>query len=184
MCQGTADGTIPYDCAQALHQYTFGLIPTIIDFCGSGAMAPAFDSAGVMNSLMAFPGSGHVPWDTNAVIMSRTDSAVAAFFYQVKCTQIAGHCNEPEGMTNIAPTANVNIYPNPATDHIYISVQDQNELSSVSLYDYTGREVSQTNIIGRNASLSVKGLSAGVYLLRVDMADRNIIPINKKITLE
>jgi len=184
MCQGTADGTIPYDCAQALHQYTFGLIPTIIDFCGSGAMAPAFDSAGVMNSLMPFPGSGHVPWDTNTVIMNETDSAVAAFFYQVKCTQVAGHCNEPEGIANIVPTAKVNIYPNPATDHIYINVQDQNELSSVTLYDYTGREVSQTNVTGRNASLSVKGLSAGVYLLRVDMTGRNIIPINRKVTIE
>jgi len=184
MCQGTADGTIPYYCAQALHQYTYGLVPTIIDFCGSGAMAPAFDSAGVMNSLMPFPGSGHVPWDTNTVIMNETDSAVAAFFYQVKCTQIAGQCTEPAGVANIAPTAKVNIYPNPAIDHIYISVQDQNELSSASLYDYTGREVSYITASGRNASLSLKGLSAGVYLLRVDMADRNIIPTNRKITIE
>ena len=167
MCQGTADGTIPYECGQALAQYTFGLIPTIIDFCGSGAMAPAFDSAGVMNSLLPFPGSGHVPWDTNAVIMSRTDSAVAAFFYQVKCTQLAGRCTEPAGIENVIPSAKVNIYPNPATDHIYISVQDQNELASASLYDYTGREVSYITLFGEKCfAICQRAISGSLYAAR------------------
>jgi len=171
MCQGTGDGTIPYDCAQALHQYTFGLIPTIMDFCGSGAMAPAFDSAGVANSLLPFPGSGHVPWDTNVTIMNRTDSAVAAFFYQVKCTQIAGHCNEPAGIANITESPQVSIYPNPAKDLIQIKVESQNQLSFISLFDYTGREVLTKATSGNQTSLSIKGLLAGIYTLKVTLKD-------------
>jgi acetyl esterase/lipase len=182
MCQGTGDGTIPYYCGQALHQYTFGLIPTIIDFCGSGAMAPAFDSAGVTNSLLPFPGSGHVPWDTNIVIMNRTDSAVAAFFYQVKCTQATGHCSEPLGISDIANAPNLKIYPNPATDQIQITVDGQNELSIVSLYDYTGREVLTKTLSGKQASISLYGLSAGIYTLHVELRDSS--HLTKKIVIE
>ena len=184
MCQGTADGTIPYECGQALQQYTFGLIPTIIDFCGSGAMAPALATAGVNYSLLSFPGSGHVPWDTNATIMNRTDSAVAAFFYQIKCTQTAGHCNEPTGIKYITSTTQLNIFPNPATDHIQITVMDENELSLATLYDYTGREISQISISGKDASISVAGVSSGLYMLQINMKDQNIIPITRKIQIE
>lgn len=182
MCQGTGDGTIPYYCGQALHQYTFGLIPTIIDFCGSGSMAPAFDSAGVVNSLLPFPGSGHVPWDTNVVIMNRTDSAVAAFFYQVKCSQAAGHCNEPSGIANMQSTPQLSIYPNPATDLIQIKVQGQNELLFATLYDYTGREVLQQPATGNETSLNVKSLSAGVYSIRIDLRDAP--PVTRKVIIE
>jgi len=182
MCQGTADGTIPYYCGQALAQYTFGLVPTIIDFCGSGAMAPAFDSAGVAYSLLPFAGSGHVPWDTNTTIMYRTDSAVAAFFYQVRCTQTAGHCSEPAGISGIAPASRLSIYPNPATDIIQITTLDQSVLSSVSLYDCTGREVAQQNGSGKSASLSLRGLSPGVYLLRLDIDDGT--SVTRKVVIE
>jgi len=183
MCQGTADGTIPYDCGQALAQYTFGLIPTIIDFCGSGSMAPAFTTAGVANSLLPFPGSGHVPWDTNETIMNRTDSAVAAFYYQVKCTQTAGHCSEPAGIATLT-TPRLNIFPNPATDHIQISLLDQNELSSADLSDYIGRAVSHTDLTGREASVSLEGLSPGIYILQLHMKDANTTPVPKKIIIE
>jgi para-nitrobenzyl esterase len=182
MCQGTGDGTIPYDCGQALHQYTFGLIPTIIDFCGSGSMAPAFNSAGVVNSLLPFPGSGHVPWDTNVVIMNRTDSAVAAFFYQVKCAQVAGTCNGSSGIADITTAPQLSIYPNPATDHIQVSVQSQTELSAVTLYDYTGRAVVEQTPTVKEITISVKGLSAGVYILRLDMKDAT--HLTRKVVIE
>jgi acetyl esterase/lipase len=183
MCQGTADGTIPYECGQALQQYTYGLIPTIIDFCGSGAMAPALASAGVDYSLLPFPGSGHVPWDTNATIMNRTDSAVTAFFYHINCTQAIGHCSVSTGITDIT-TPSVNIYPNPATDKIQIETLGHDLLASVTLYDYTGRAVSQIPASGHSVSLSVKGFSSGIYVLHVLLSDQNTPPITRKITIE
>jgi para-nitrobenzyl esterase len=183
-CQGTADGTIPYYCGQALEQYTFGFVPTIIDFCGSGAMAPVYDSLGIPYSLLPFPGSGHVPWDTNVVIENRMDSAVAAFYYQVKCSQISGYCNEPAGIKNIIPAAQLMVYPNPATERLQIAVQDKNELAAYALYDYTGREVSEATISGQDASIWVKGLSAGIYTLRISVKDIAVPSVTKKIIVE
>ncbi len=183
LCQGTADGTVPYECGLALTQYTLGLYPTI-NFCGSGGMAPKLDSVGVRYSLLPFPGSGHVPWDTNVVIENRMDSAVAAFFYSVNCVQAAGHCNQPLDIKTIAENAQLNIYPIPASDHIRIAVEDGNELSSATLYDYTGREVDQLNLSGKNASIPLQGLTPGIYILKVNLKDNTVFPITRKIQIE
>jgi acetyl esterase/lipase len=181
-CQGTADGTVPYDCGNSLTQY-IGRLPTI-NLCGSGEMAPRFDSLGIRYSLLPFPGSGHVPWDTNVVIAHRTDSAVAAFFYSVNCTQATGHCNQPLGISNIESTNQLAVYPNPASNYIQIVVQDQNELAEYSLSDYTSREVLRSTAKGKQTTLSVRGLAPGLYLLRIYLADRDSPPLTRKIIIE
>jgi hypothetical protein len=177
-CQGTADGTIPYDCGLALLQYTYGLYHTI-NFCGSGEMAPKMDSLGIHYSLLPFQGSGHVPWDTNSVIANRMDSAVAAFFYSVHCAQAPGSCTEPQmpntsSIDEISNIYGITIYPNPANDIIHISSRDQ-DIETVTLYDYTGKEIIHQPTNNKNAILYVKNLSAGIYSLRIDMKDASTI---------
>jgi acetyl esterase/lipase len=183
LCQGTADATVPYNCGQALTQYTGGLFPTI-NMCGSGQMAPALTAAGDTYSFLPFPGSAHVPWDTNVVIANRTDSAVAAFFYTINCTQAAGHCNQPLGSNSVLAEPQLLIYPNPASDHIQIAIQDQNQLSSYSLSDYTGREIINAPCDGKETSLSVKGLSPGIYILQLHLKNTGDLSITKKIIIE
>jgi para-nitrobenzyl esterase len=190
LCQGTADGTIPYYYGLALTQYLGGYYHTI-DFCGSGCMAPALDSLGVNYSLLPFPGSGHVPWDTNVAIAQRMDSAVAAFFYTVKCTQTAGICSSPvppvdttTGLVSLSDDMHLSVYPNPASDLVEISLSGQNELLSMLLYDYTGREVSSQNVSGKQAAVSVKGLAPGMYVLCIYLSNNSSIPIPRKIIVE
>ena len=183
LCQGTADQTVPYNCGQALTQYTGGLFPTI-NMCGSGQMAPALDSVHANYSFLPFPGSAHVPWDTNVVIANRTDSAVAAFFYSINCVQAPGHCNEPLGINNISEAAQILIYPNPATDRIQISVQDQSNISDVTLSDCTGREISRSDINSKQTTLSVKGLAPGIYLLHLSLTNSGSPTITRKIIIE
>jgi len=181
LCQGTADATVPYNCGQALTQYTGGLFPTI-NMCGSGQMAPQLNTVGATYSFLPFPGSAHVPWDTNIVIANKTDSAVAAFFYQINCTQAVGHCNEPAGVANIAATSHLSIYPNPAKDQMEIAVDGQNKLTAVSIFDITGREVLLQSANGARTSISVGTLSPGVYMLHVELRDNT--HLTQKIIIE
>ena len=180
-CQGTADGTIPYECGDALTQYTGGLYYTI-HFCGSGEMSPSLTSAGVSNSLMPFPGSGHVPWDTNTVIMNRMDSSVAAFFYQVKCIQ--QYCSGPSGISSIANEPGVNVYPIPTNGILHIDLAGAVRLNEIRLYDCTGRQVMQQQASGNQSTIATEGLAKGVYLLRLDLKDRSEVPVTQKIVIE
>jgi para-nitrobenzyl esterase len=181
-CQGTADGTIPYYCGEALTQYGLGTTIPTIRFCGSGEMSPQLDSVGVCNSLMPFPGSGHVPWDTNQLIENRMDSAVAAFFYSVKTSQLS--CTSPTGVTTLTSQPQINIFPNPTNSILHINLAGVFELSEIQMYDCTGREVRRQTAGGQQSIISTEGLAQGVYLLRIDLKGANADPITQRVVIE
>lgn len=64
-------------------------------------------------------------------------------------------------------TASASIYPNPASSDLFIDMQG---MSSVSVYDITGRMVITKSLSGNNTSLNISNLSAGIYLVKVDGA--------------
>ncbi len=66
----------------------------------------------------------------------------------------------------------ISIYPNPATD--YIKINTDKKISSVEIYDTTGR---RGNVGITNNEIDVRNLKAGVYVLKVKV-DETVI--NKK----
>ena len=186
-CQGTADSILPYDCGYVLEDTIEDILHTFwptLRMCGSGEMAPQFDSAQISTSLLPFPGSNHVPWDTTLVIENEVDSAVAAFFYSVNCVQATGYCNYPAGLTDIDLGPQVNVFPNPAHNVIHISITDANELKEIRLYDCTGRQVMQQYTGGKQATLATDGLAQGVYTLRLDLKGPATQPVARKVVIE
>lgn len=70
------------------------------------------------------------------------------------------------------------VYPNPAKDVLYIDVKDQNNVSHENskitgeLYDILGVSKSKVEIKDNKAILSVKGLSKGIYVLKIFVNDK------------
>ena len=62
--------------------------------------------------------------------------------------------------------AAIKLYPNPATDMITVELSGMHTSDiTTGIYDITGRRISTTSMIGNKATLSVNGLSAGVYMV-------------------
>ena len=59
----------------------------------------------------------------------------------------------------------VSIYPNPATDRLYIKAAQP--IESVEIYNYTGQLVQQVETDAPIINLNVAGLDAGIYMLRL-----------------
>ena len=71
----------------------------------------------------------------------------------------------------------VNIYPNPALDYIIIELNTGNATGAVvSLFDNQGRPVRNVNIPAQQQQyvLGLKGVQAGMYVLKVDCNGKNI----------
>lgn len=74
-------------------------------------------------------------------------------------------------------TKQMHIYPNPATEMVYAALDGETEIANMVLYDLQGRVVEtrcNTSLQTGTATLNVKSLPAGIYLLRVIDADGNI----------
>jgi PKD repeat protein len=61
------------------------------------------------------------------------------------------------------------MYPNPARDRVYIQT-DRTDISKllIGIYDMAGKEIATQTIIGQSGEISLNGLAAGVYTLRVN----------------
>lgn len=64
-------------------------------------------------------------------------------------------------------TPRVNLYPNPATNRVTLSVGSTQQ-HSATIYDMRGREVMCTTFSGMTYQMNIENLAAGVYMLRVD----------------
>ena len=70
---------------------------------------------------------------------------------------------------NLAPENSINIsaYPNPTSDVLYLSSDQNFNATTVSIYDYSGKLINtQTLNLSSTQSIDTKELAKGIYLLK------------------
>ncbi|MBK1894778.1 T9SS type A sorting domain-containing protein [Chryseobacterium paridis] len=82
------------------------------------------------------------------------------------------------GVNEIVTEKAVSIYPNPTSDYINFTVSSRTKLEEVSIYDVSGKLVSQQKIINNRLDLSF--LIQGVYLLKFNNSELKPVKIIKK----
>ena len=65
---------------------------------------------------------------------------------------------------NIANNANLNIFPSPASDKIYISSQQMNNIKNIDIYDIQGEKM---NCPFSKNSINISNLKSGIYWVHV-----------------
>lgn len=60
---------------------------------------------------------------------------------------------------------NILIYPNPAQDQL--SIQSEQDIDSITIYDLSGREIMQQKNNSNHSTLNIKSLSTGTYLIQI-----------------
>lgn len=113
-----------------------------------------------------------IPIGVNNITWTATD----AFGNESQCVMII----KVTEWTKVAGIDNeVNVYPIPATDKVYVKLNKDVRNAKVEIIDLSGRVVKQFNINSRVNRLDVSDLSSGTYVLKVlldkDVIIRNII---------
>ena len=106
-----------------------------------------------------------------------SDNSGAAFYTEYDsdnepndcfCDGFGGDVKEREKM-------NVKVHPNPTDDLLFVELSNGAEIANIALYDLQGRVVGANNHsplqTDATATLSLKSIPAGVYLLRVTDTD-------------
>jgi hypothetical protein len=69
----------------------------------------------------------------------------------------------------------ISIYPNPASDKVVIELPVFNEVSSVSIFDHTGRIVLQQDCVSSVFEIDISQLANGMYFIRLDINEELMI---------
>lgn len=102
--------------------------------------------------------------------LSWTVGEVSTEYLQTGSHQMTQGFHQPyidvTGIENAPFGSSISIYPNPATEGIYIDYSDDYRLSLVSLYGVGGNLISKKAIVGSGKEfLDMTNLDTGVYLL-------------------
>ena len=134
-----------------------------VDMDGADADAPS----GLVSPI---PASGAISTDgTLAVTSSATVFYVkatrdgASVIAKVELTVNAAATTDFFGLTNLAHDL-VSLYPNPASDRVYVSGLKSGDVYIYEIYSFLGQKVG-TGQLSEGPSIDLKGLSAGAYVL-------------------
>ena len=75
--------------------------------------------------------------------------------------------------------ATLTVYPNPTDDVLFVELRGGSGIANIALYDLQGRMVganSHSPLRAGTATLNVRNIPAGVYVLRVTDADGKEYP--------
>lgn len=69
----------------------------------------------------------------------------------------------------------INIYPNPTKDKVYVSIDNTNEIFEIQLLDINGRPLYKTMSKGSETEISLSKYRQGTYLIRISNASNTVV---------
>lgn len=88
-----------------------------------------------------------------------------------------------ENYTTKRKEGSINVYPNPATDKLFISAEELNgnDKYTIELYSVIGTKLAEVNVENRTTEIDLQGHAAGIYF--VTLKQNNIPVANKKFII-
>lgn len=183
--QGTADPIVPYNCGQP----EYGVVP--VQLCGLDSMQPYITANTPYSASLTFAGAGHVPWQNGGNDFYQVDTLITGFLVKAVGLTFTAPCGTspapcptylPLGVQLVRDQAEISLYPNPASK--VLNIHSSQYIGEISMSDETGKVVAKANDInGYNYQMSLTGLSAGIYILRIANNEGHV-PTVKKIIVE
>ncbi len=71
------------------------------------------------------------------------------------------------------PGSGIIIYPNPATDRLYVKIENNNDTGAVlTIVDLTGRLMATHNLVDNLSGVDISHLPAGIFICKVNIRNR------------
>ncbi|MEO8587921.1 MAG: carboxylesterase family protein [Flavobacteriales bacterium] len=150
------DGIVPYYTQEVS---VIG-IPTGLIASGSHDLHIRFNSIGIPNCFLSYPGSDHVGYLTYDPVTSI--GFVAQFCSELACGQ-APSCGLTTAVTEHPASAAITVQPNPTSGALRFQLEAS---AFVSILDVSGREVMSLKAAPGTVQMDISGLPDGIYILR------------------
>ena len=164
LIHGTDDTTVPYDSGYCFNGMFPGVMPLMY---GSHAMVGRLDELGVTDyEFHSFEGEGHAFY-LNAI--GQLDEAKFNACFDITRDFLYQHLSFPTSVVESSEQP-IQVYPNPATDMLTISVGDATQCKplNITVIDLMGRVVIAESVSATEMSLDVSHLPSGVYFMQME----------------
>ena len=136
-----------------------------------------------LNSVSQYSGTGTSTLSISNVTMGNNNQPFRCIITSPSCvdtSNVAVLTVINNAGVNEELTSNIVIYPNPSNDKLTVSVDETIIGKEYSIIDQVGKLVSKGSLINANTTLSLYGLSNGIYTLQIDGKGRKTFVIQKQ----
>jgi hypothetical protein len=168
---GTADETVPY---------TSGLAADIAYLEGSSLIHANAEAAGLLHNLHVVPGGGHTNIYGQALYQPHRDTFwvnATTMLESLMCATVSAKDVEN-------PAENWSVFPNPTSSGLFtVQLPESVQQVAVTLTDFSGKIVVQTDNIQHQGFVRLNDLPAGIYAVQiVDMdAPERLFAVKKLV---
>lgn len=178
---GDQDKTVPFICDDALQSSTGGIVD-VVDLCGSGAMQPVLNAAGIRNVMKVFPGDDHVPWMTSAAKFNFIDSMAAQFVFEQYCDQQFSYKNcFGVSSRELETDHGFELMPNPAKGFLKLNTSSSAGFDMIRIFKTDGSLVREWNAAGAyQPQIQTESLGSGIFILQASYKGGKTAPSTKR----
>ena len=168
MIHGTDDTNVPYDSGYCYN----GMLPGVMPYMyGSHPIAGRLDEIGITDyEFHPFEGEGHAFYFVPLLFTLIEEKFDACF--SITRDFLFNHLEFPTSIPEMAETM-IQVYPNPATDLLTISVGDASHDKGFSIVvtDMKGRRMFSKSQTSSSFTMDVSSWPSGVYVIRMEQED-------------
>jgi hypothetical protein len=103
-----------------------------------------------------------VAYDPQVMWIVKTDSC--------GCVEVDCECGGDD-VEQFTEELEIEVYPNPARDLLYLQLPENSDDAIVKVYDATGRIVQSEKLVNNQNTINIRSLTAGSYVLKVQFRD-------------
>lgn len=115
-------------------------------------------------------------WDVNAIGAANTSGSMHSLS-RVNITSFSPFTvydnNTTLAVSNVTENSEVSVYPNPATNNIYIDYTNTNKPVQAAIYSVSGKLVKVAMLGNTHSAIDVQDLSNGMYYIQLNNEDIN-----------
>ncbi len=115
-------------------------------------------------------------WDVNAIGAANTSGSMHSLS-RVNITSFSPFAvydnNTALAVSNVTENSEVSVYPNPATNNIYVDYTNTNKPVQAAIYSVSGKLVKVAMLGNTHSAIDVQDLSNGMYYIQLNNEDIN-----------
>jgi hypothetical protein len=116
----------------------------------------------------------------NSLGTGGTDDITRLVYYSKGTLRWGTPCSVLAGINDVIANKKVNLYPNPSSDQLHLSISDASQHYQFILSDLLGKELLSQPITEKETTLNISNLAAGLYTWRL-ISDNVIIKTGKVV---
>ncbi len=164
---GTEDGIVPFG-SEVL---TLLSLP-VSNVDGSESIHLKAQELNLTHCFEIHEGQGHVPHTNNEQYYDTTRAIMSNFLSHLVCPDIELNCNYREqvdvGINEVGLNRTFLVFPNPASENMFLIVPESRRSSEITAIDSYGREIFVQSVdpFSDRTEFNASSLEAGYYLIR------------------